>query len=308
MADITVIGGINIDIEGSPFNKLRREDSNPGRISLSYGGVGRNITENIARIGGDVAMVSVIGEDQMGRGAKEELQELGVDVSGVEILAGRNSAMYLSILNEDKDMELAISDPNYKSWLSELFVITPRFLDKHRELLLGSKAVALDTNLSEETLEYAADILEKTPLFLDPVSVTKAVKARKIIGKFECIKPNVMEAEALSGLKITSEEELRAAGGWFIQQGVKKVFITLNKEGVYYRSPDREGFIRPKDISPVSATGAGDSFSAAILIGMVRGLDIEEIAKIGMAAAQGTMESPGAVNKAISKAEIERRF
>ena len=302
MADITVIGGINIDIEGSPFNKLRREDSNPGRISLSYGGVGRNITENIARIGGDVAMVSVIGEDQMGRGAKEELQELGVDVSGVEILAGRNSAMYLSILNEDKDMELAIS------YMDIVNVITPRFLDKHRELLLGSKAVALDTNLSEETLEYAADILEKTPLFLDPVSVTKAVKARKIIGKFECIKPNVMEAEALSGLKITSEEELRAAGGWFIQQGVKKVFITLNKEGVYYRSPDREGFIRPKDISPVSATGAGDSFSAAILIGMVRGLDIEEIAKIGMAAAQVTMESPGAVNKAISKAEIERRF
>ena len=302
MADITVIGGINIDIEGSPFNKLRREDSNPGRISLSYGGVGRNITENIARIGGDVAMVSVIGEDQMGRGAKEELQELGVDVSGVEILAGRNSAMYLSILNEDKDMELAISDMDIVN------VITPRFLDKHRELLLGSKAIALDTNLSEETLEYAADILEKTPLFLDPVSVTKAVKARKIIGKFECIKPNVMEAEALSGLKITSEEELRAAGGWFIQQGVKKVFITLNKEGVYYRSPDREGFIRPKDISPVSATGAGDSFSAAILIGMVRGLDIEEIAKIGMAAAQVTMESPGAVNKAISKAEIERRF
>lgn len=302
MADITVIGGINIDIEGSPFNKLRREDSNPGRISLSYGGVGRNITENIARIGGDVAMVSVIGEDQMGRGAKEELQELGVDVSGVEILAGRNSAMYLSILNEDKDMELAISDMDIVN------VITPRFLDKHRELLLGSKAVALDTNLSEETLEYAADILEKTPLFLDPVSVTKAVKARKIIGKFECIKPNVMEAEALSGLKITSEEELIAAGGWFIQQGVKKVFITLNKEGVYYRSPDREGFIRPKDISPVSATGAGDSFSAAILIGMVRGLDIEEIAKIGMAAAQVTMESPGAVNKAISKAEIERRF
>ena len=186
MADITVIGGINIDIEGSPFNKLRREDSNPGRISLSYGGVGRNITENIARIGGDVAMVSVIGEDQMGRGAKEELQELGVDVSGVEILAGRNSAMYLSILNEDKDMELAISDMDIVN------VITPRFLDKHRELLLGSKAVALDTNLSEETLEYAADILEKTPLFLDPVSVTKAVKARKIIGKFECIKPNVM--------------------------------------------------------------------------------------------------------------------
>ncbi len=50
MADITVIGGINIDIEGRPYDVLRREDSNPGRISLSYGGVGRNITENVARL------------------------------------------------------------------------------------------------------------------------------------------------------------------------------------------------------------------------------------------------------------------
>ena len=65
MADITVIGGINIDIEGSPFNKLRREDSNPGRISLSYGGVGRNITENIARIGGDVAVPKLGVESEL---------------------------------------------------------------------------------------------------------------------------------------------------------------------------------------------------------------------------------------------------
>ena len=76
MADITVIGGINIDIEGRPFRPLLYEDSNPGRIALAYGGVGRNITENIARTGGNVAMISVIGEDQMGIGAKEELEQL----------------------------------------------------------------------------------------------------------------------------------------------------------------------------------------------------------------------------------------
>ena len=35
MADITIIGGINIDIEGRPFESLKREDSNPGKISLS---------------------------------------------------------------------------------------------------------------------------------------------------------------------------------------------------------------------------------------------------------------------------------
>ena len=68
MAEITVIGGINIDIEGMPYEELIYKDSNPGRIRMSYGGVGRNITENIARLGGDVAMVSVAGDDYMGAG------------------------------------------------------------------------------------------------------------------------------------------------------------------------------------------------------------------------------------------------
>lgn len=85
MADITVIGGINIDIEGKPDGILKFEDSNPGKISVSYGGVGRNITENVARMGGSVAMISVIGEDHMGYEAKEHLRLLGVDVSRIEV-------------------------------------------------------------------------------------------------------------------------------------------------------------------------------------------------------------------------------
>lgn len=64
MAEISIIGGINIDIEGCPFRALQPEDSNPGKISLAYGGVGRNIVENAARLGGDVAMISVIGDDR----------------------------------------------------------------------------------------------------------------------------------------------------------------------------------------------------------------------------------------------------
>ena len=100
MADITVIGGINIDIEGKPDGILKFEDSNPGKISVSYGGVGRNITENVARMGGSVAMISVIGEDHMGYGAKEHLRLLGVDVSRIEVKKHAMSAMYLSILND----------------------------------------------------------------------------------------------------------------------------------------------------------------------------------------------------------------
>ena len=302
MADITIIGGINIDIEGKPFETLRHEDSNPGHILFSHGGVGRNITENIARMGGNVAMVSVIGDDHMGRGAIEELADLGVDISGIKVCRDHGSAIYLSILNEKNDMEVGICDMDIVN------VITPEFLDERIELLASSKAVALDGNLNEDTLSYAADKLQGVSLFFDPVSSPKAIRAKNIIGKFSCIKPNIMEAEVLSGIEIQNEADVEKAGRWFISQGVEKVFITLNKDGVYYTDGIKSGFIRPGEVKLNSATGAGDSFSAAILLGMVQDMDVEKIAKFGMAAAQITMESSQAVNKYICKEEVERRI
>lgn len=302
MADITIIGGINIDIEGRPFEELKREDSNPGKIFLSYGGVGRNITENVARMGGNAAMLSVIGDDHMGLGAKDHLAGLGVDVSRIEIRENETSAIYLSILNKKNDMELAISDMDVVKY------IFPEFLEKNMDLLSSSKVIGIDGNLAKDTIEYATEHLSHIPMFFDPVSTPKAIRAKDVIGKFTCVKPNVMEAEALSGIEINCEDDLKKAGQWFIDQGVKMIFITLNKDGVYYKDAEDEGFIRPGKVTVTSATGAGDSFSAAIMMGMLKGMKVKDIARYGMAAAGITMESNRAVNPNMCKEEIERRI
>ncbi|MBQ4649698.1 MAG: carbohydrate kinase family protein [Firmicutes bacterium] len=303
MAKITVVGGINIDIEGSPFEKLKYQDSNPGKVHMAFGGVGRNITENIARLGGDVAMLAVIGDDQMGLAAKKELNELGVDTSCIRVLEGENTAMYLSILDDQKDMELALCD------MDIIEAITPQVLENHRDFLMESQMVALDGNLTQELMEAAVEMLEGIPLFYDPVSAAKAVKAKNIIGRFHSIKPNIMEAEILTGMRINSEEDVRRAGQWFMDAGVKRVFITLNKDGVYYRDEEGDGFIRPaENLKVVSATGAGDSFSATIMLGFVNGKSAEETARMGMAAASIAMESARAVNKDMNMEELLRRI
>ena len=108
MSEISIIGGITADIEGNPYNQLIYGDSNPGKITLSYGGVGRNITENLARMGASVSFVSVAGDDFPGRGAVIELKELGVNVEKVKLLPEENTAVYMSILNMVGDMEIAL--------------------------------------------------------------------------------------------------------------------------------------------------------------------------------------------------------
>lgn len=303
MAEITIVGGINIDIEGSPFEKLKYQDSNPGRINLAFGGVGRNITENAARLGGDVAMVSAIGDDQMGQAAKAELEGLGVDTSCIRTLKGRNSAMYLSILDDRNDMELAICD------MDIIDAITPAVLEEHRDFISGSKILALDGNLSEELIRCSVDMFKDTPIFFDPVSSAKAVKAKHCLGGFDSMKPNIMEAEILTGVTINGDEDVRRAADRLLEKGLKRVFITLNKDGVYYRDEKSEGFIRPADdLNIISATGAGDSFSATILLGSVKGRETEEIARMGMAAASIAMESSRAVNENMNIQELLRRL
>lgn len=302
MAEILIIGGINIDIEGCPYQKLKYQDSNPGRVKISYGGVGRNIAENAVRLGADVAMVSAIGCDELGRGAKAHLAELGADVSMVREIETASSAIYLAILNEERDMELGVSD------MDIIENITPEYLKENAEKFENVKAVALDGNLEENQLGEIMSMFAGKKIFFDPVSANKAVRAKNVIGKFHSIKPNLIEAEVLSGIKIENEDDVKRAGEWFIERGVENVFITLNKDGVYYKNKEKEGFIRPpKCIKIESATGAGDAFSSVILIGMAGGMEIDEIAKLGMAASQVAMESEKAVNDKMNFEEIKRR-
>lgn len=301
MAAITVVGGINIDIEGRPDDALIRADSNPGKVSVSVGGVGRNIVENIARLGGDAAMISLTGDDVMGQNAKAQLAALGVDVSGIQNVPGENTGMYLSILNHKNDMELAICN------MDILERITPDFLAQRMEVFRQSEIVALDCNLQQEALAFMTEQLQ-VPLFLDPVSASKAVRVKPMLHRFHTIKPNRIEAEILSGIAIEDRASLAKAGRWFLDQGIRRVFISLGAAGAYYRTAEEEGVAPVRAVGLASATGAGDAFSAAILMGHVSGLSAEETAKMGIACSSLAMETQAAVNPAISMEAVRARM
>jgi len=299
---IGVIGGINIDIEGTPFKKIKYNDSNPGKIKISFGGVGRNISENIARIGGDCAMFSYVGTDNLSGGAVESLNSLGVNTTNIKQVPQKTPSIYMSILDETREMVLGLSDMEITD------SIEPEFIDEKFEELSKCDVIVLDGNLSEEVLKYATEKLDNAKLFYDPVSARKGVRARNIIGKFYGIKPNVIEAEEILGIEIQSEDDIAYAASKFLKRGVKQVFITLNKDGVFYKDEFGEGFLRPSDdCEIVSVTGAGDSFSACIAKGMAEGLTAEEIAKMGMAASEITMESDSTVSPELSYEKVKER-
>lgn len=302
MSKIGIIGGITADIEGNLYGQLVNGESNAGTISMSYSGTGRNITENLARIGEDTLFVSTAGDDFYGRGVVKELSEIGVNVDFIHLLKDQNTAAYMSILNIFDELELALCNMDVLEKLSN------EMIDLAIASLKDCAIIGLDTNLTEESLTYLIDKLKGIPLFLDPVSVTNADRAKNLIGHFHTIKPNRTEAEALTGLNILNEEELYAAGEWFLEKGVQRVFITLSGGGVFYTDGQEKGIVRPEKMVMKSITGAGDAFSAAILSGFVKGYDMKKTAEYGMAAASIAMEAKTAVNSAMSKEALGARY
>ena len=187
-----VIGGVNMDIGGSPFAKLVMRDSNPGVITARPGGVGRNIAHDLRLLGLDVSLVTAVGGDVYGQGILSSCRELGIDLSLARIMPDMRSSTYLYVTDETGDMEIGIADMEITS------CITPAHIAAHMDALNSFGAVVLDANLSPEAIEYAAQSCT-APLYADPVSTAKAVRLLPVLDKLTAIKPNIYEAEKLTG-------------------------------------------------------------------------------------------------------------
>ena len=105
-----VVGGVNIDIGGRSYGPLVARDSNPGRVQMSLGGVGRNIAHNMSLLGLDVRMVTAFGDDLYAQKIAASCGELGIDISQSPVIPEGHTSTYLFINDEKGDMLLAVSD------------------------------------------------------------------------------------------------------------------------------------------------------------------------------------------------------
>jgi pseudouridine kinase len=291
---VCVIGGSNVDIQGRPHGRFVARDSNIGAVRISLGGVGRNIAENLTRLGVGTRLVSVVGGDANGRMILEDARAIGLSVQDTLVLPGEASSVYLCILDETGDMTAAVND------MAILDRMTADFIDGKKDVIGGAALCVLDANIPAEVLDYILRTFQDTVFFLDPVSAAKAVKARALIGRFHTIKPNLLEAEALSGISIRSDDDLKRAAAVFHEQGVRQVFITLGTDGVVCSTPDSYERIAAPGVQVASATGAGDAFTAGLVLGYLRGLGAKESARLAAAAAAVALRSQATVSPAMS--------
>ena len=268
-----VIGGCNIDIIAKSNQPLIKQNSNIGTVSITFGGVSRNIGENMALLGEHIYYSTVFSDDYFGKILYQKCLDDHFNLNYSKIVSNYNTSTYLAVLNQDNDMDIGIND---------MEIINALVVSDLKKILCDfdeDDFVIVDTNLSIECLTY---ILEHKHyhVALDPISIDKVGKINNLVQYIDIFKPNLYEAIELTGLDdpLTSIKKL-------VDLGIKEVCLTLNKDGVLYYNNGvyKRQFIN-QDIIINNATGAGDCFLAVYVTYRKRGYAIDEAITLSMVA------------------------
>jgi pseudouridine kinase len=325
---VVVIGGANIDLRGRPAGEvLERHTSNPGKINVGSGGVGRNIAHNLALLNVPVTLLSAVGDDGEGIRILEETGKAGVKTEQMIISGEHPTGIYLAILDEKGEMEVAVSD------MQILEEITLEYLRSKAYLIKESKIVVVDTNIPEESIEYVVDLCNKVnvPLLIEPVSGKERERGCGSESESESkkwvidyITPSEDELESILGAKINDDEVVDTvkAAEELKCRGVKNVIVTLGKRGIYVSSggevsdfsegeqgdPKPGKFMTPYKGKVVDVTGAGDALVAGLVYGIYKGYPLEMAARFGLGAAALTISTKEAVRRDLREGLLRSRI
>ena len=288
-----VLGAAGIDMVGRLRGDLRKETSNPAQIRTSFGGVARNVAENLARFGQPVTLLSAIGSDPTGDQLVQQLESAGVDVSRLQRISDRSTGTYLAVVNNRGELQFALDDMRTSA------IITPDYLETQKDLFKNASLLFLDANSPPETIRKAMSLARRAriPICADPTSVTLAERFRPYLSRLFMITPNNREAEVLCGrtIEISKRRQAIDAAKCMVTDGVDIAIITMAQFGVCYATSQTAGFIPAVRTEIIDPTGAGDALTSAVIFGLLNDIPLDDTLRLGVSAAALTLGHSGAV-------------
>lgn len=309
-----VIGGINIDLQGFCAAAYRAGDSNPGMVARAIGGVGRNIAENVARLGVRVELVTPLGDGEAWNELVGRTLAAGVGLNYSPRVASLSLPTYLCILEPDGRLAGAVAD---MAAMEELRV---EHLEARRALFDGAEVIAVDGNVPRECIEWVAakygarssqwalgaipgaragatdgGCVPRRPLLIaDPVSCAKARNFSSCFGAFDIAKPNLAEAATIAGLDDGANLGDVVAALAARSNLPAELYVSMGERGMAVARPGavEEIALCPAEKRPraVNRSGAGDAACAALVWLSVaerrrRGLKVSALARAQFALA-----------------------
>jgi pseudouridine kinase len=283
---IACIGGVVLDRKARVAGGARPGTSNPVSVTTSTGGVAANIARNLARLGCQVSLFSILGADDAGAAALRELENSGVNASAILRSRSHPTASYTAVLEPNGELFIGLADMDI---FEELDL---PWADRIAPALAQCSVWIVDTNFPAQTIERLL-LTHKgnASVLADPISIVKSERIRSSLAAVDVLFPNRQEAAVLSGFDVNTPTDVAKAAAEIRKRGVGTVMVTLGGDGIYLDAGRGGKFLPVIPAKKVlDVTGAGDALVAGYAYGMLAGRS-QEPALYGLAAASLAVET-----------------
>lgn len=289
-SNIFGIGGINTDHKYHISSKINLYTSNIATSSYSYGGVIRNVLENLGRLGENVTLLSVVGNDLRG----EDIINYSKEFMKVDkiLRTDKPTGSYVAITEPEGDMFLGLAV------MDNMIDLNINYLKKYEEDLKRADYIVIDSNLDMETINYLIALAKKYYIKLIIVGVSGPKTANlplNLKGVYLAIH-NLDESQSYFN---SSLDDIKLLTSFWVDRGVEISVVTNGVHNVCYQAKGEKVIEVPVKKSKhfVDATGAGDSFSSGVIYGLANNNTLRNSITLGLVNSYYTVASTDSVRK-----------
>jgi D-beta-D-heptose 7-phosphate kinase/D-beta-D-heptose 1-phosphate adenosyltransferase len=247
-----------------------------------------------------VRVVSVLGRDETGAQIKRMLGEWPCDLSGVVETGERPSTSKVRLVglaqHRHPQQMMRVDYEDSSAISGEL---AGRVIEAVGRALAGADALCIeDYNKGLLPPEICQAIIERAraaevPVFVDPAAIKDYAK----YAGSSVITPNATETALATGMKVTNEEEFRAAAEHLLRElRLEAALLTLDKRGSYLATREGERrWLTTRERTVYDVSGAGDMVLAMVAAARASGATWAEAAALGNVAGGLEVERFGSV-------------
>jgi len=269
-------------------------------FKLGPGGKGSNQAVAAARLGGKVSFITKLGEDPFAEMALKTWEADGITPAVTRVKDSYTGAAYIFVDEKTGENAIIVCP-------GAAMTISPADIDARADLV---RSAAVFVTQLEQPIDAAVRGLEiarraGVATILNPAPA--AHLEDNVFTLCDYVTPNESETEALTGIKVDSQDSARTAADALLKKGAKAAIITLGEAGALYHAAGRSALVPSFKVGPVvETTGAGDAFNGGFAVALGRGMDPLEAVRFGCAVAGISVTRPGTAPSMPTLAEVEK--
>ncbi len=292
-SDVLVVGSINMDLileVAAP--PAPGETVLARRAELLPGGKGANQAVAARRLGLEVRMAGLVGDDAVGAALRRGLEREDVLTDTVEAVEGMSGMAAISLTPDGENAITVAQGANHELSAERVLALPDGvFLSK---VLLLQLEVPRSAALAAARRARAAG----ARVLLNPSPPQRDLG--ELLALAHWVVPNRIEAEILTG-----SADPREAGRRLLAQGPEVVCITLGAEGALVLTRQEERQVGAPRVTPVDTTGAGDAFLGALAYAVCQGRDPFAAAAFAASAGAAATQRRGAQTALPTLSDLE---